>query len=202
MKTIDVKGKSCPLPLIETKKALQEIEKDEALKVITNNENSKNNIIRFLNDNGMDAQISQTGDVYELIISEHGADLETVKAEEYCSVDEPAKTDYVVVFGKDRLGDGSDDLGYGLAGSFLHTLNETEKLPSKIMFLNSGINLVTEGSPILIPLNELAKKGVEILSCGTCLDYFDKTDKLAVGRISNMLEILESMQNAGKVINI
>jgi len=202
MKTIDVKGLKCPLPLIETKKALKQLPNDEALKVIIDNEISKNNVIRFLKDNGIESEISRNGNVFEVIVNQHNVDLENVEAENYCTIDLPEKDNYIIVFGKDRLGEGSDDLGFVLAGSLLNTLKEMDKLPTKIVFINSGINLVLKGSPTLLPLKELEKAGVELIVCGTCLDYFNKIEKLAIGRISDMYEILESMTKAGKVINI
>jgi selenium metabolism protein YedF len=202
MKTIDVKGLKCPLPLIETKKALKQLPNNEALKVIIDNEISKNNVIRFLTDNGIKSEISRNGKVFEVIVNHHNVDLENVEAEKYCTIDPPEKDDYVILFGKDRLGEGSNDLGFVLAGALLNTLKEMDNLPQKIIFINSGINFVLKGSPTLLALNELEKAGVELITCGTCLDYFDKTEEFAIGRISNMYEILESMTKAGKVINI
>ena len=202
MKTIDVKGLKCPIPLIETKKALKQLPNDEALKVIIDNEISKNNVIRFLTDNGIKSEISRNSGVFEVIVNHHNVTLENVKTEKYCTIDSPEKDNYIIVFGKDRLGEGSDDLGFVLAGSLLNTLKEMDTLPTKIVFINSGINLVLKGSPTLLPLKELEKAGVELIVCGTCLDYFNKIEKIAIGRISDMYEILESMTKAGKVINI
>ena len=202
MKTIDVKGLKCPIPLIETKKALKQLPNDEALKVIIDNEISKNNVIRFLTDNGIKSEISRNSGVFEVIVNHHNVNLENVETEKYCTIDFPEKDNYIIVFGKDRLGEGSDDLGFVLAGSLLNTLKEMDTLPTKIVFINSGINLVLKGSPTLLPLKELEKAGVELIVCGTCLDYFNKIEKIAIGRISDMYEILESMTKAGKVINI
>jgi len=84
----------------------------------------------------------------------------------------------------------------------LNTINEMDTLPQKIIFINSGINLVVNGSFVVPQLKELEKRGVDMISCGTCLDYFDKNEELAVGRVSNMMEIMETMLNTGKVINL
>ncbi len=202
MKIIDVKGLKCPLPLIETKKALKQFSSDEALKILIDNEISKNNVIRFLTDNGIKSEVLRSGNIFEVIVNHHNVDLENVEAEKYCTIDPPEKNDYIIVFGKDRLGEGSDDLGFVLAGGLLNTLKEIDNLPTKIIFLNSGINLLLKDSPTLLPLRELEKAGVELLACGTCVNYFEKMEEFAIGRISNMYEILESMTKAGKVINI
>ena len=193
------------MPLIETKKALKEIEKDETLKIIIDNETSVKNVEHFLTDNGMEVSRSEKNGIYEIVVNKQEGDLEDVQAEAYCATCSTAtETDktYLVMFAKDRLGEGSEELGNVLVGGFLNTLNEREVLPDKIIFMNSGINLVLKDSPALQLLKELAEKNVDLLVCGSCLDYFGKMDELSVGRVSNMHEILEGMLDAGKVINI
>lgn len=190
------------MPLIQTKKALQEIEKDEALKIIIDNETSVKNVEHFLTDNGMEVTRSEKNGIYEIVVNKQDGDLEEVQPEAYCAPSGSKDNSYVVMFAKDRLGEGSEELGNVLVGGFLNTIKEREVLPDKIIFMNSGINLVLKDSPALPLLNELADKNVDLVSCGTCLDYFGKMDELAVGRVSNMYEILESMLEVGKVINI
>lgn len=202
MKTIDAKGLKCPMPLIKTKKALMEIENNEALKIIIDNETSAKNVEHFLTDNGMEISKIQKNGVYEIIVNKEEGDLEEVQAEAYCAPVNEKYNSYVVMFAKDRLGEGADELGNVLVGGLLTTLKERDTLPGKIIFMNSGINLVLNDSPALPLLKELADKNVEMIACGTCLDYFGKKDELAVGRVSNMYEIVESMLEAGKVINI
>lgn len=202
MKIIDVKGKNCPMPLIETKKALKEIGKDEALRIITDSETSVKNVTHYLEDNSMDVSTVKSGDAWEITVNKGDEDIENTQPEAYCSSPVEKDNSYVVVYAKDRLGEGSHELGNALAGAMINTMNEMDTLPTKIIFMNSGINLTIKGSFVLPQLKELEQKGVEMIICGTCLDYFDKMDDLAVGRISNMYEIMESMLNAGKVINV
>ncbi len=202
MKILDAKGLKCPMPLIKTKKALQEIEKDEALKIIIDNETSVKNVEHFLTDNGMEATRSEKNGIYEIVVNKQDGDLEEVQAEAYCAPSGEKDNSYVVMFAKDRLGEGSNELGNVLVAGLLNTIIERDVLPEKIIFMNSGINLVLNDSPALPLLKELDEKGVDLVSCGTCLDYFGTMDKLAVGRVSNMYEILESMLAVGKVINI
>jgi selenium metabolism protein YedF len=102
----------------------------------------------------------------------------------------------------DSLGRGSEELGKILIRSFLQTLEQSEAQPQKIILINSGVKLACEGSEVLEDLQEFSLKGVEILSCGTCLDYFGIKKKLMVGKVSNMYEILNSLASAGKVVKI
>jgi selenium metabolism protein YedF len=113
-----------------------------------------------------------------------------------------ASSDLVVFIDTDSLGRGSEELGRILMRSFLQTLEQSEVQPKKVILINSGVKLACEGSDVLEDLQELAGKGAEILSCGTCLDYFAIKKKLMVGKVSNMYEILNSVAQAGKVINI
>ena len=202
MKIIDVKGKACPLPLIATKKALKESDKDELIKIIIDSETSVKNVMRYLKDNGVKVKQQIAGDSFELIFNKDGEEPVIEEAEAYCASSESDDQAFVVVFGKDRLGEGSEDLGNMLVGGMLTTLVEEERTPDKIIFLNSGINLAVEGSPVLSLLKKLETHGSKLLICGACLDYFDKMESLKVGRVSNMVEILEVLTSYSKVINI
>ena len=201
MKIVDVKGQACPMPLIRTKKALKEISEGEALKVIINNESSMRNVLHFLEDNGITARMEKTGDVYEIFVNKQGeANLEQVDVNDYCEVNYPPE-DFVLVFSKNRIGDGAEELGKMLVAGFLDTFKEMERLPKKVIFLNSGVDMVLKGSPVVPVLKEYELKGIELLACGTCLEYYDKLDEVAVGRVSNAYDILNATINAGKVIN-
>jgi len=190
------------MPLIETKKALEYIEENESLKVITDNTSSLKNIMHFLTDNGIPASKKQVGDYHEITINKQTQDLDEIDETVYCGPELPADKSYVMVFSTDSLGQGSHELGYALIGAMFATLKNTDHLPEKIIFMNSGINLVLKDSNFLNDLRELEKKNIEFITCGTCLDYFDKMDDLGIGRVTNMLEILENMQKVQKVITI
>ncbi|MCD4665372.1 MAG: sulfurtransferase-like selenium metabolism protein YedF [Bacteroidales bacterium] len=201
MKVIDVRGLKCPIPLIETKKALKDLDNNETLKIIIDNEVSKNNVLRFLKDNNIEAEIKQDKNVFELIINNKGQGIENAQIEEYCSTDIPGYTDFIVVFAKSRIGEGSEELGKILVNGFLNTFKEMEKLPQKIIFLNSGIDLVLKDSPAIPVLEDFEKKGVELLACGTCLEYYNKVDEVAVGKVSNAYDILNATINATKILS-
>jgi len=202
MKIIDVKGMKCPMPLIETRKALKELSKEDQLKVITDNTTSVKNILHFLKDNGIEASVSDENGIHHILVNPSETDLDQVDEKAWCRPELPGQGSYILVFSTDSLGQGSHDLGYALIGAMLSTLTKTDILPEKIIFMNAGIKLVLNDSHFLTNLRDLEIRGVELISCGTCLDYYGKMNDLGISRVSNMLEIIESMQNAQKVINI
>jgi len=191
----------CPMPLIETKKALKELDDNETLKILIDNETSVKNVVHFLKDNNIPVSQELNNGLWELTLNKGESDLETVDETAYCATPATGDGSYVVLLAKNRLGEGSDELGEALAGAMINTLKAMEPLPQKVIIMNSGIYLVVKGSLVLQDLRELENAGVDIIVCGTCLDYFGKMDELAVGRISNMHDILESMLKADKVIN-
>jgi len=202
MKTIDVKGMQCPKPLIETKKALKELNSDEALRIILDNPNSKSNVLKYLGDNDLEAEVRQEGEVFEILVNNADAFNEEIDAAAYCKTNSKKDEGYVFVFAKDRIGEGDEPLGKKLAGSFLETMWEMEEHPTTIIFLNSGIHLCLKDSPYLDALKSLEKLGIGLLLCGTCVEYYDKADEVAIGEVSNAYTILTTITQAGKVINI
>jgi len=199
---IDCRGLACPQPVLETKKALEGPEAEEIL-VLLDNQSSKENVRRFAESQGHQVIISEEKGVFELKIKKgkgkEKADSVGGKAENIQGV---ASSGMVVFIDTDSLGRGSEELGKILMRSFLQTLEQSEVHPQKILLVNSGVKLACEGSEVLEDLQEFAARGVEILSCGTCLDYFGIKKKLIVGKVSNMYEILDSLTHAGKVIKI
>lgn len=202
MKILDLTGLKCPMPLIETKKALKQLDKQNTLKIIIDNETSVKNVTHFLADHNVPVSKNKQGDLFELFVNP--PDNLTIEASDpalWCE-QEASDGKFVVFFSKDRIGEGSEELGHALVGAMLNTLKSTERIPQKMIFMNSGINLVVNGSLFLPQMKEFSEKGVDLIACGTCLDYFGKMDELAVGRVSNMHDILESLLNSPKVLNI
>jgi selenium metabolism protein YedF len=199
---IDCRGLACPQPVLETKKALEAHGAEEIL-VVVDNLSSKENVRRFAESQGHQVSITEEEGVFELRIqkgkgkerSESGGR----KTEEIQCLPSP---DLVVFIDTDSLGRGSEELGRILMRSFLQTLEQSGVHPQRVILINSGVKLACEGSEVLEDLQELLAKGTEILSCGTCLDFFGIKKKLSIGRVSNMYEILNSLARAGKVIKI
>ena len=200
MKTIDAKGKLCPMPLIMTKKALAGLGLNEEMIVLIDNDISVKNVSRFLNDHGIEVKTSKNGNIYEMLIRKTASIPESVKAEEYCVVEDSNLGNYVIAVQSNKLGDGAEELGTLLIKGFINTLPEITLKPKTMVFLNSGIFLSLKDSPVIEALKKLENAGVEILVCGTCLDYYQKKNDLGAGIVSNMYEILERLSQAGNVV--
>ena len=112
------------------------------------------------------------------------------------------RQDYVLLITSTSIGKSEEKLGKKLMASYLHCLHESEDLPSYILFLHEGVKLVVEDTPVLALLQNLAGKGVKILACGTCLDYFQIKDQVKVGEVGNMYGTRDILAKAGKVITI
>ena len=202
-KIIDAKGCPCPKPLMMAKKALDEARRGETFSIVLDNETSKQNVEKFLIDNGHTI-VSATMDqgVFTLRVTKELA-KETVfpLREEYCT---PPPQNYsgehIIVIKNKTMGFGSEELGAILLQGFLNTVSSVSPLPAAIIFYNSGIHLTVAGSLLLPALKGLEEKGVKILVCGTCLDYYKKKQDLLVGQVSNMYDILEMLTNARHII--
>lgn len=201
MRTIDCRGLACPQPVLETKKALEKIDAGEIL-VLLDDPGSRENVRRFAESQGHRVNWAEEKGVFKLRIEKGKAEPIKMGEEESAAKQSLALSDFVVFIDSDSLGRGSEELGKILMRSFLQTLEQSESRPQKIILMNSGVKLSCEGSEVLEDLQEFSRKGVEILSCGTCLDYFGVKKKLRVGKVSNMYEILDSFARAGKVIKV
>ena len=108
----------------------------------------------------------------------------------------------VVMIATDSIGSGYEELGHNLMRSYIYSLTEVDVKPKTMMFLNKGVYLTTEGSPVLDLIGQLEDEGVEILSCGACLDYYGLNDKLKAGSVTNMYSNVELMHEADNTIVI
>jgi selenium metabolism protein YedF len=191
MKEIDCRGMACPQPVLTAKKALEEMEQGEFI-LIVDNPAARDNVERFAQSQGAIVGVEQKGSEFHLHIHRRSA----------CELAEPTKEpEKVVVYvNSNLLGVGEEALGAILMRSFLKTLLDLSPTPSKLIFINSGVRLTTEGSEVLETLKTLSEKGVNILSCGTCLDFYGLKEKLKVGIISNMYDIAQSLLEADRLI--
>lgn len=195
-KTVDARGLACPQPVLLTRAALRE---GSAVLTIVDNETAQQNVTRMAEKAGCAVQAEVRSDGIYLNIStvtEAAAPASVVQP----SV--PAGGPLVLTIPSDTMGRGDDELGQILIRGFFHALGQTNPRPDTIIFFNSGVKLVISGSPVLEDLQTLCGQGVEILACGTCLGHFGLKDKLAVGEVSNMYTIVETLLRAGKVINL
>lgn len=199
MITIDARGKTCPVPLIMTKKALGEAATDETLVILLDNETSSGNVTRFLEDHAMVVHAQKEGINITLTVHKTGTIPEQTNPASWCTPS-PAGNNYLIAIQQNGMGTGNDDLGKLLIKGFINTLPDIDLKPRTLVFLNAGIFLTINDSPVLDALKKLELSGVKILVCGTCLDFFQRKDALAVGVVSNMYDILDAMSKAEKVI--
>jgi len=193
---IEARGLACPQPVIKTKAALAS--GAGHVTTIVDSESAASNVSRMAQKAGWTVELERQADgVYVHMRREAGA------APAAATAPTPAASGQtVLVVASDRLGAGDDELGVILIRAFFHTLTEMADQPGTIIFLNSGVRLTCESSPILDDLTALAGCGIEILSCGTCLSFYALTETLRVGVISNMYTIAETLMAAGKVLRL
>ncbi len=196
---VDARGELCPRPLILTKQALSACLPGQPVRILIDNEISKDNVMTFLSDNGVEAECVENGGIYSLLL--YGAEraLSRPDAAAYCAPERYGKP-HVIVVKSNRMGTGDDSLGELLLRAFITTIKEVSPLPGAIVFYNSGIFLTLDESPVLGELRDLEGRGVKLYICGTCADYYGKRGEVRVGVISNMYTIMETVTTAAKVI--
>ena len=191
MKEIDCRGMACPQPVVTAKKALEDTEGKEFI-LIVDNLAARDNVERFAKSQEAVVDVEQRGNDFYLRIQKRSA----------CDLAESAqRAEKVVVYiNSNLLGVGEEALGTILMRAFLKTLLDLKPIPTKLIFINSGVRLTSEGSELLEALRALSDKGVGVLSCGTCLDFYGLKEKLKVGIISNMYDIAQSLLEADRLI--
>ena len=193
VRTVDARGHACPQPVILTRKALAE-GGFALLEVVVDDASSRENVVRFASyAHCVVEKVEEEGAVSRILIRPLAMDVAEparVFARPGPSAPEfPAAKNETVFISAGGIGGGDEHLAGLLMRAFLYTLTEAETLPVRIILMNGGVRLAVEGSESLINLARLAERGVEILACGTCLEFYQLKDALAVGRVSNMYEI-------------
>lgn len=202
MKVVDTKGKLCPAPLIAAKQALRETSAGDSFLILTDNQTSYNNLLRFLKDNKTKFTVAENKGVWEITVNKLTETDNNISAESYCvnTISHFQKGDFVVAISSDKMGEGDVELGRLLIINFIKALKDLDKLPCKILFYNSGVKLAVRSSPVIDILCDLEKMGVEIHLCATCVNHYGLADETGTGILSNMFSIAESMASAGSVI--
>lgn len=202
-KVIDCRGLSCPQPVVETKAAIESLSWGR-IKVLLDNEVSCTNVMRFVESQGHRVSCRQGNPgQWEVLIEKNvEATIGSQQRETPVACDASASRSMVVCISSEALGRGDDELGRRLMDSYLDTLAQFAQRISHLIFINTGVRLVIEGSPVLDEIQDLEGMGVRVLSCGTCLNHFGIAERVKVGSISNMMEILEILSKAAKVINM
>lgn len=187
---VDARGLSCPQPVIFTKRVMDEKSGDEIITLV-DNPISLENVCKLAQSQG-----------YQFTVEELGSEqhIHMFKESAMINVEDALSKNIVILVKSQFFGEGSDELGAALMKGFLYTLTESASRISHLIFMNGGVYLSTEGSPVLDHLRELERQGVKILSCGTCLDYFSLKEKLLVGEVTNMYTATETLLNASKTV--
>ncbi|MDY6825243.1 MAG: sulfurtransferase-like selenium metabolism protein YedF [Thermodesulfobacteriota bacterium] len=197
METVDARQLACPAPVLQTRSVLDEKQPDR-ISVIVDNEAAAQNVARFLNSRRMATETASDGSTYTI--------TGTVDAQASAEAAKPVPAEntnrIMVMITCDRLGRGDDTLGEKLMINYIKTLAEMGGDLWRLVFVNGGVRLAIKGSPVLADLQAYGADGLEILVCGTCLDFFNLLEQKAVGQTTNMLDIVTAMQLADKVITI
>ena len=209
MLKIDARGDACPLPVVKAKKAIAQLGGAGEVEVLVDNEIAVQNLTKMAQQKGYCSSSEKLGPQeykvrFRVEDTRPGPEVavlgEVKKRVEYETCTPDARTDTVVVISSDKMGDGAEELGKTLLKAFVFSLTQQDKLPKTILFYNGGAHLTCEGSPMLEDLKALEAEGVEIMTCGTCLNYYGLTEKLAVGSVTNMYAIVEKLTQAGNVV--
>ncbi len=197
MNTIDMRGKPCPIPVIETKKVLAKTAAGTEVAILVDNDTARQNLEKLARGQGHGFRHETTPDGGIRVVMTAAAATTAAGA-----APGDDGSGLVVAIGSDRMGRGDDDLGRTLMKNFLFSLAELETPPEHILFFNSGVHLTCAGSAALDDLAALTAKGASVNSCGACLNFYGKTDTLQVGSVSNMYFILRIMAQAKRLINL
>lgn len=192
MKQIDCRNWQCPKPVIEVRKAML-ADPLQTLEVLLADEAAYENVSRLAQKTGFSIE-EKSGDGFTSLTLKPGqAPTEVAET--------PQTGGSTILFcASEMMGDGDEELGRLLLKNFLITLLDTVLIPECIYFVNSGVKLACAGAETIEILEKLACRGIDIASCGLCLEYYHLKESLQVGRITNMLEIAEAQLNAGRII--
>lgn len=190
-KMIDCKGLACPKPVILTKKELESMDSGEVTSIV-DNDTARQNLLKLAESMNCDSKVEEKDGLFYVTISKSkdGAFNKTQNSRP------------CILVASDKLGVGDDSLGAVLMKSYMFALSEADVIPEYMFFLNSGVKLTTEGSEVLESLSKLQDRGVVIMSCGTCLDFYKLKEKLAVGTVTNMYTIVEKSNSASNTIKL
>ena len=213
---VNAMGKQCPIPVVMTKKVIDNAAVGDEIEILIDNETAVNNLSRLANKTGctfvseklgdkkyqvkMAVKTEQTGGTLEEEEFVCEAPHKKVTVAVIISTSHTVRGNLVVAIASDRMGSGNDELGKVLIKGFIYALSQMETHPDTILFYNGGAKLTTEDSESLEDLKKMEEEGVEILTCGTCLKHYGLMEKLMVGKVTDMYTIAERMTGADKVI--
>ena len=202
MITVNAIGDACPIPVVKTRKAMETIKGSEVVETLVDNEIAVENLKKMAGQMGYqvkDQKLEEGKYSVQIMVTE-AEKTEKIQAD-ICDCRPTAASDKVVVIRSNVMGEGDPELGKVLIKGFIYELSQHKELPKTILFYNGGACLTCEGSASLDDLKELEHRGVKILTCGTCLNFYGLSEKLKVGEVTNMYEIAETMSKASLIVS-
>ena len=203
-KTVNAMGDACPIPVVKTKNAIKEMGSEGgSVETLVDNEIAVQNLTKMANQKGYPVQsekLEQNKYRVVMTIGETVAEEITEEKDEAVCIPDRRTDNTVVVISSSCMGEGDDALGAVLMKGFLYAISQQDELPSTILFYNGGAKLTCEDAPTLEDLKSMEAQGVEILTCGTCLNHYGLTEKLQVGTVTNMYVIAEKMTQASRIV--
>ncbi|SFP68517.1 selenium metabolism protein YedF [Oscillibacter sp. PC13] len=200
---VNAMGDQCPLPVVKATRALRDMKEPGELEVHVDNEIAVENLKRMAAGNHLSVQVQQNGTAdftVVMAVTEICGDRPMEEAPLPCAPVSQKGGSFVVAVDTDIMGRGNEELGKTLMKGFLFAVSQLPQLPDTVLFYNGGAKLTVEGSVSLEDLRSMEARGVKILTCGTCLNYYGLTEQLAVGSVTNMYEIVETLAGAAKVV--
>jgi selenium metabolism protein YedF len=197
---VNAMGDQCPIPVVKTMKAIAAMTEAGTVEVHVDYEVPVQNLSRFAADRGLPVSSEKIDDKHYVIRMEVSDPKDASAKEETPGCIPDLRGNTVIAIASDCMGSGDDKLGATLMKGFIYAVSQQEELPSAMLFYNSGAKLTAEGAVTVEDLKSLEAQGVEILTCGTCANFFGLEGKQAVGSITNMYVIVEKLTAADKVI--
>ncbi len=198
---VNAMGDACPIPVVKTLNAIKRLQGPDVVETLVDNSVAVQNLTKMARQKGCAVRSEQLGESKYRVVIEvtEAAAQQPVETPVTCTTCSGEKNT-VVVFASDCMGGGSEQLGKQLMKAFLYALTQQDTLPRTLLFYNGGASLTCTGSPALEDLKSMESQGVEILTCGTCLNFYGLTDQLQVGQVTNMYSIVEKLTGADLVI--
>ena len=196
-------GDACPIPVVKTKNAIRELGGSGVVEVSVDNEIAVQNLLKMAKQKEYEADFEKKSNTeYIVTINVNGGEVSDAKPVTKTTVksDEIKLKETIVVIDSDKMGDGDEEFSKTLLKGFIYALSSQDIPPAKILFYNTGVRLTTEGSASIEDLKVLEKAGAKIYSCGACLNNYGLTEKLSVGEVTNMYDIVSYLMEADLVI--
>jgi len=196
---VDARGLPCPQPVVLTNKAIEE---DGEVTVVVDNEIAKENVTLFAQSKGFEVRVEQAGGEFQLHLTGTPQAAPGDRKDEIARCVTGTAGPIVLTLTSETIGRGSDDLGRILMTALVQTLGEVTPVPGVIVLMNGGVKLACKGSQVIEDLKDLVERGIKLLVCGTCLGFYELTNQVLVGQVSNTFDVATQMTNASKVISL